>query len=165
LGVANAFAMLRLLPMSNRDKDVEIHRHIVAVAIDATLQTGVRKSGPLLDRQGVHVGAQQNGRARTVAEHPTTPVRPTPSVVSKPAARSRAATMPEVRVSANDSSMLMQITVEIREVRRPGHGAGGHGPTSPLCITTGTSDPPGGSRRYRHRSLAPRAGTLDHRFG
>ncbi|MFF1734606.1 hypothetical protein [Streptomyces sp. NPDC058247] len=33
LGVANAFAMLRLLPMSDRDKAVEIHavRHQITV--------------------------------------------------------------------------------------------------------------------------------------
>jgi hypothetical protein len=37
---------------------------------------------------------------------PTTPVPPTPSVVSNPASRSQAAPIPAVRVSANDSSGL-----------------------------------------------------------
>ena len=48
LGVTNVFALLRLLPMSNRDKDVEI------LALRHQLSVLQRQLGP--DRVAVHPG-------------------------------------------------------------------------------------------------------------
>ncbi len=63
-------------------------------------------ASPVRSRTG---SASKSARSSTrgpapLASTPTTPVRPTPVITSKPSRRSSSATTPAVRVSANDSS-------------------------------------------------------------
>ena len=45
-------------------------RDRVPVGVGAGGRAGVREAGVLLDREGVHVGAQHDGRSVAVAQHP-----------------------------------------------------------------------------------------------
>lgn len=44
-------------------------RHLIAVVVDAGLGAGVVESGGLLDREGVHIGAQHDRRTDAIAQH------------------------------------------------------------------------------------------------
>jgi hypothetical protein len=87
------------------------HRHAHAGAIRRGLRARVRQAGVLTHRQ-----CAMSARSITVGPSPlritpTTPVLPTAGVTSKPAARSRSAATPAVRVSCMDSSGCACISV------------------------------------------------------
>ena len=44
------------------------HRHRLPLTVDSPDLAGVGQAGRLLDRQGVHIGAQHDGRSLAVAE-------------------------------------------------------------------------------------------------
>ena len=80
------------------------HRHRVPLAILHLDLAGIGK--PVISSMG---RASMSARSITIGpsplrSRPTTPVFPTPVVTSNPAARSRSATKPAVRVSCMDSS-------------------------------------------------------------
>ena len=85
---------------ASADRDVPVVSARVHAAGD---RRGVGLRARLLERQRVHVGAQQDAGAAPPSSA-TTPVFPTPARGERPIAASRSATMPAVRCSSKASS-------------------------------------------------------------